>query len=228
MRLPLWHLCQRRAPQRRGRLLLPRECPSRRTTTMGRRITDGRTAASISGSGMAGSPTGAASLSGPQVTCVPHQACISCGSVVSSAAGHVSGGHGNFSLASESPKARPRSIACAHAPVAGLHLHTCIRLSILSTVQHEHGDALSHLSWWGLVSMRDGVSLQAQGMKESGGMARNMGWERWWRWMARHTMASGPRVPCMERGCGLSHACLIRSTHCVSCGDLAALGGRGT
>ena len=112
---------------------------------MGRRITDGQTAASTLGSGMAGSPTGAASLSGPQVTCVPHQACNSHGSVVSNAASHVSGGHGNS--ASHQSHLRPgRSIACGHAPVVGLHLHTFIRLSILPTVQHEHGDALSHLS----------------------------------------------------------------------------------
>ena len=78
-----------------------------------------------------------------------------------------------------------------------------------------------------MVGMRDGVSLQAQGMKGSGGMARNMAWERWWRRTAQHTMGSGPKVPCMERGCGLCHADLFCFRHCVSCGDRAALWGRG-
>ena len=116
---------------------------------MGRRITDGRTAANILGSGMAGSPTGAASLSGPQVTCVPHQACNYMKIFRSSQVQHVMSQIGMGFSASHQSRLRPgRSVACAHAPVAWLHLHTFMRLSILPTVQHEHGDALSNISWW--------------------------------------------------------------------------------
>ena len=203
MRLPLWHLCQRRAPQRGEAAAAAARVPIKEDHDDGEahhRWTDG---SEYFGEWHGGQPNGRgifvwpsgdmSSPSGMQITwkCCPN------------GAGHVSGGHGIFQPCTRVSKGPFEAL---HAPVAGLHLHTFMRLSILTTVHREHVDAVSHLTWWALVSMREMVSLQAQGMKESGGMARNMGWERWWRWMARHTMASGPRVPCMERGCGLSHA----------------------